>query len=38
MSLRVMEEKHVHALPVVKEDRPVGVIERRDIIKYGIYL
>ena len=37
-ALRVMEEKHVHALPVVKEDRPVGVIERRDIIKYGIYL
>ena len=29
---RMMLEMHVHALPVVKEDRPVCVIERRDII------
>lgn len=37
-ALQVMADKHVHALPVVKEERPVGVIERREILKYGIYL
>lgn len=37
-ALQVMQEKHFHALPVVKEDRPIGVIEKREVIKYGIYL
>ena len=37
-ALRIMTDRHVHALPVVKEDLPVGVIEKRDIIRYGIYL
>ena len=37
-ALQVMADKHVHALPVVKEERPIGVIERRAILKYGIYL
>lgn len=37
-ALQIMHEKHFHALPVVKEDTPVGVIEKREIIKYGIYL
>ena len=37
-ALQIMQEKHFHALPVVKEDIPVGVIEKREIIKYGIYL
>lgn len=37
-ALQIMKEKHFHALPVVKEDIPIGVIEKREIIKYGIYL
>lgn len=37
-ALKIMLESHVHALPVVKEDRPIGVIEKREILKYGIYL
>ena len=37
-ALQIMQEKHFHALPVVKEDIPIGVIEKREIIKYGIYL
>lgn len=37
-ALSIMAERHVHALPVVKEDRPVGIIEKREILKYGIYL
>lgn len=37
-ALSIMEEKHVHAIPVVKEDRPIGIIEKREILKYGIYL
>ncbi len=37
-ALQIMEDKHVHAVPVVNEDKPVGVIERREILKYGIYL
>ena len=36
-ALKIMVEHHVHALPVVKEERPIGVIEKREIIKYGIY-
>ena len=37
-ALQIMTDKHVHALPVVKDERPVGVIERREILRYGIYL
>ena len=37
-ALVLMAENHVHAVPVVKNNRPVGVIEKREIIKYGIYL
>lgn len=37
-ALKLMADNHVHAVPVVKDNRPIGVIEKRDIIKYGIYL
>lgn len=37
-ALKMMEENHVHAVPIVKDNRPIGVIEKTDIIKYGIYL
>lgn len=37
-ALSIMTERHFHALPVVKEDKPVGIIEKREILKYGIYL
>jgi arabinose-5-phosphate isomerase len=37
-ALQIMTDKHVHALPVVKDESPVGVIERREILRYGIYL
>lgn len=37
-ALKIMEENEVHTLPIVKEDKPIGVIERRDILKSGIYL
>lgn len=37
-ALKIMDEKQIHALPVVKEDRPIGIIEKREILKYGIYL
>ncbi len=37
-ALRIMTENGVHALPVVKEERPVGVIEKRTILNCGIYL
>lgn len=37
-ALRIMSDKKVHALPVLKDEHPIGVIEKRDIIKFGIYL
>lgn len=37
-ALTIMEENNVHSIPVVKEEKPIGVIEKRDIIKAGIYL
>lgn len=37
-ALKIMQAKHVHALPIVKDDKPIGVIEKREIIKYGIYV
>lgn len=37
-ALKIMLDKHIHTLPVVKDDKPVGVIEKREIIKYGIYV
>lgn len=37
-ALEIMEKNHICAIPVVKNNQPIGVIERMDIIKYGIYL
>ncbi|MDO5344502.1 MAG: KpsF/GutQ family sugar-phosphate isomerase [Lachnospiraceae bacterium] len=37
-ALSIMMERNFHALWVVKEDKPVGIIEKSEIIKYGIYL
>lgn len=37
-ALKIMTEHHIHALPVVKEERPIGIIEKREILKYGIYI
>jgi len=37
-ALKMMAENHVHTIPIVKNNRPIGAIEKRDIIKYGIYL
>lgn len=37
-ALQIMEKKQIHALPVVKDERPIGIIEKREILKYGIYL
>ena len=35
-ALRLMVENHVHAVPVVRNDQPVGIILQADILKYGI--
>ena len=35
-ALRLMVENHVHAVPVVRNDAPVGIIHQADILKYGI--
>ena len=35
-ALRLMVENHVHAIPVVRNDLPVGIIHQSDILKYGI--
>ncbi|MBQ9817674.1 MAG: KpsF/GutQ family sugar-phosphate isomerase [Proteobacteria bacterium] len=35
-ALRLMVENHVHAIPVVRNDSPVGIIHQSDILKYGI--
>lgn len=37
-ALQIMTDKHVHAVPVVKEENPIGIIERREILSHGIYL
>lgn len=37
-ALRLMVENSVHAVPIVKNNKPIGVIEKREIIKYGIYI
>lgn len=37
-ALKIMDENHVHTIPIVKNGRPIGVIEKREILKYGIYL
>ncbi len=37
-ALRIMEEQHIHSLPVLNEERPIGVVERRDILHSGIYI
>ena len=35
-ALRLMVENHIHAMPVVRNDSPVGIIHQSDIVKYGI--
>ena len=35
-ALRLMVENHIHAMPVVKNDSPVGIIRQEDITRYGI--
>ena len=35
-ALRLMVENHVHAIPVVRNDAPIGIIHQADIVKYGI--
>ena len=35
-ALRLMMENHVHAIPVVRNDSPIGIIHQADILKYGI--
>lgn len=37
-ALEVMVNNGVHALPVVRNGRPVGIIEKNDVVKYGIYI
>lgn len=37
-ALRLMADKGTHTLPIVREGKPIGLIEKRDIITYGIYL
>ena len=37
-ALQLMDKKKVHAVPIVRNNRPIGVIEKREIIKFGIYL
>ncbi len=37
-ALRLMSENHIHAVPVVRNDQPIGIIHQTDILKYGIFL
>ncbi|MCR1839497.1 KpsF/GutQ family sugar-phosphate isomerase [Murimonas intestini] len=37
-ALKIMEDNGIHSLPIVKEEHPIGVVEKRDILKIGIYL
>lgn len=37
-ALKIMVKNHVHSLPVVNMDRPIGVVTKEDIIKTGIYI
>lgn len=37
-ALKIMIKNAIHAIPIVKNNRPIGVIEKREIIKYGIYV
>lgn len=37
-ALRLMAENHIHAVPVVRNDQPIGIIHQTDILKYGIFL
>lgn len=36
--LRILTEKNINTVPIVREDIPVGVLSREDILKEGIYL
>ena len=37
-ALRLMAENHIHAVPVVRNDQPIGIIHKTDILKYGIFI
>lgn len=37
-ALRLMYDKKVHTLPICKNGRPIGTVEKRDILKTGIYI
>lgn len=37
-ALRIMKENCVHSLPVVNEEKAIGIIEEKDILKSGIYI
>lgn len=37
-ALRTMEERGIGSMPVLREDAPVGIVSRGDILKAGIYL
>lgn len=37
-ALRIMEENKVYSLPIVNEDKIIGIISKNDILKVGIYL
>lgn len=37
-ALKLMYDKKVHTLPICKNGRPIGTIEKRDILKAGIYI
>ena len=36
--LRTMEERRIGSMPVLREDMPVGIVSRGEILKAGIYL
>lgn len=37
-ALKIMMEKNIHCIPVVKEERIVGVINKQSILDIGIYI
>lgn len=37
-ALTLMQEKKVPSTPVVKNNRPIGVLTKKDILRYGIYI
>lgn len=37
-ALKIMMEKNIHSIPVVKEERIVGIISKQSILDIGIYV